>query len=138
MTQEERNSLDPIPQVTDLHDAQPLDLAKAIGSILDAKKARDIRILKLEQPSDLTDIMVLASGTSRTHVQSLSGDVEYWTGVKNEKPLRSEGRNGGNWIVLDYGNVMVHVMSRETRDFYNLENLYADAKRISFESESEA
>lgn len=135
--QDEMNGMDPISGIETLKGVPSEQLAKAICRVLDAKKARDIRVLHLGNTSDLADFMILAGGTSRTHVQSLSGDVEYWLGQKGEHPVHTEGRNGGTWAVLDYGNVMVHIMSRETREFYNLENLYADVKSEKYVSESE-
>ena len=133
----DRNVMDPIPGIATVKGMNALELAKTVAAVLDAKKAFDVQVFELREPADLADCLVLATGTSRTHVQSLAGDVEYWIGVKGENPQHTEGRNGGNWTVLDYGTVMVHVMSRETRSFYNLENLYADAKCIRYGTDNE-
>jgi ribosome-associated protein len=70
--------------------------------------------------------MVLATGTSNTHVQTLGREVEYEMGRRGVDPLHVEGRDGNTWSVLDYSHVMVHVFTRETRDFYNLDKLYGE------------
>ena len=76
--------------------------------------------------TDICDYMVLATGTSNTHVQTLGGEVEYEMSRRGIEPLHTEGRDGNTWMVLDYAHVMVHVFTRENREFYNLDKLYGD------------
>lgn len=106
--------------------ADPSTLANAIANFLDSKKARDIRIINMTGKTDICDYMVLATGTSSTHVQTLGGEVEYQMSRRMIEPLHVEGRDNRNWLVLDYAHVLVHVFTKDTRDFYNLEKLYAD------------
>ena len=82
----------------------------------------------------VTDVFVIASGTSNRHVRSLADDAE---GKLKEdlrrQPLRREGREYSRWVLLDYGDMVVHVFDQETRDYYQLEKLWADAPVIAFE-----
>lgn len=82
----------------------------------------------------VTDIFVIASGTSNRHVRSLADDVEARLALElDRKPLRREGREHSLWVLLDYGDMVVHVFDQETRDYYQLERLWADAPVIEFE-----
>ena len=104
----------------------PDELAEAIALFLDHKRGRDIKIMNMNGKSDICDYMVLATGTSNTHVNTLGGEVDYEMGRRGVDPLHTEGRDGNTWMVLDYAHVMVHVFTRDTRDFYNLDKLYGD------------
>mgnify|MGYP003527573922 CR=1 FL=1 len=107
--------------------ATPLELAKAIGEVLDAKKGHEVKVLHVEEKTSITDYFVLCTGNSSTQVKALAGEVEYKIGQRNVSPDNVEGRGNNTWIVLDYGNVVVHIFSREAREFYNLDKLYGDA-----------
>lgn len=109
-----------------LTDADPETVANAIAHFLDAKRARDIRIINMKHKTDICDYMVLATGTSSTHVQTLGGEVEYQMSLRGVEPIHAEGRDNRSWLVLDYAHVLVHVFTKDTREFYNLEKLYAD------------
>jgi len=80
----------------------------------------------------VTDVFVIGSGTSNRHVRSLADDVEMKLRESGERPLRREGAEYGRWVLLDYGDIVVHLFDTETRDFYDLERLWADAPRIEF------
>ena len=109
-----------------LTDATPAELAEAIALFLDNKRGREIKIINMNGKTDICDYMVLATGTSNTHVQTLGGEVEYEMSRRGIEPLHTEGRDGNTWMVLDYAHVMVHVFTRENREFYNLDKLYGD------------
>ena len=109
-----------------LKGATPLELAKAIGQILDDKKGNQVKVLHVEDKTSITDYFVLCTGNSGTHVKALAGEVEFKTEQRQLSPDQIEGRGNNTWIVLDYGNVVVHIFSREARDFYNLDKLYED------------
>ena len=109
-----------------LTEKTPAELSEAVALFLDHKRGRDIKIINMNGKSDICDYMVLATGTSNTHVNTLGGEVEYQMGLRGVKPLHTEGRDGNTWMVLDYAHVMVHVFTRDTRDFYNLDKLYGD------------
>ena len=109
-----------------LTDATPAELAEAIALFLDNKRGRDIKIIPMSGKTDICDFMVLATGTSNTHVNTLGGEVEYEMNRRGIDPLHTEGRDGNTWMVLDYSHIMVHVFTRENREFYNLDKLYGD------------
>ena len=106
--------------------ATPLQLAEAIAEILDDTRAKDIKIVELKEKTDIAEYFVLANGTSSTHVKALAGEVEFRTEQRGLPPYSVEGRDNNSWILLDYSNVIVHIFSREAREFYNLEKLYED------------
>ena len=81
----------------------------------------------------LTDVFIIASGTSRRHVITLAEETEMQLKVQDRRPLRREGMDDGSWVLLDYGDVVVHVFDEETRAYYALERLWSDAPRLSFE-----
>lgn len=114
------------PAVEPLIHATPQELAEAIASFLDAKKGRSVKIISMEGKTDICEYMVLATGTSSTHVQALAGEVEYQMERRLIEPIHVEGRDNKSWIVLDYSHVMVHIFTSETREFYNLDKLYGN------------
>lgn len=107
-----------------------LSLAEDIVKILDAGKAGQIKMLRVNDKTVMTDYFVICSGTSNTHIKSLSGEIEFKLGEKGIKPLGVDGYETGMWIVMDYAYVMVHIFNREQRDFFKLEKLWADAEEV--------
>ena len=101
-------------------------LADAIAEVLDSKKGRDIKVLHVEDKTVIAEYFVLCTGNSSTQVKALAGEVEYRTEQRGLSPYSVEGRDNNSWILLDYSNVIVHIFSREAREFYNLEKLYED------------
>ena len=97
-------------------------LAIEIAKILDQKKAQDVRVLKVESLTVLTDYFVIASGTSTTQVGSLADEVEFALSQKGIEPISTEGFDSKNWVLLDYSNVIVHVFVPNTRTYYDLEH----------------
>ena len=109
-----------------------LALAKEIVKILDANKAGQIKLLRVNDQTVMTDYFVICTGNSNTHIKSLSGEVEYKLGLRDVDPLHYEGRDNNGWVVIDYSSVIVHIFNRENRDFYKLDKLYGDAEEIKF------
>ena len=105
-----------------------LELAAVAARAMDSKKAKDIRVLKVEDLTVLTDYFVICTGSSATQVKALADEVEYQLGQAGVKPLRREGMDARNWILLDYGDVIVHAFNREDRLFYDLERIWRDGK----------
>lgn len=106
------------------------ELVKEIAKVLDEKKAIDIKAIKTEEVTIVSDYFVIASGTSNTHTKSLADDVEYEIKQRTGfAPEHIEGRATG-WILLDYGTVIVHIFQQENREYYNLERLWADASIV--------
>ncbi|MBO5841703.1 MAG: ribosome silencing factor [Clostridia bacterium] len=106
--------------------ATPLQLAEAIAEILEDTRAKDIKIVELKEKTDIAEYFVLANGTSSTHVKALAGEVEFKMEERDIKAEAVEGRGNNAWIVLDYSHVIVHVFSREAREFYDLDRLYGN------------
>ena len=98
-------------------------------------KAQDIVYLDLKEiPNSVTDYFVICHGDSNTQVDSIAKSIEKVTGEQlGEKPFHKEGAGNSVWILLDYISVMVHVFYKETREHYDLESLWADAKTIKIE-----
>lgn len=117
-------------ELAPLTDASPAELAEAVRFVLDAKRGRDIAVIPVVGRSDITDCLVLASATSSTHVRALAGEVEYRLGQRGVQPLHTDGGDKRDWMVVDYGTVMVHVFDREAREFYHLDKLYAEPSAL--------
>lgn len=115
-----------------LKDAAPEELAHAVFDVLDAKKAHNIKVLKVRDHTVLADYFVLCTGNSGTQVKALADEVEYKMELRGVAPHHYEGRDSNGWVVVDYGTVLVHVFSRENRDFYQLDKLYGDAEELRF------
>jgi len=113
---------------------EPLALAEQIVKILDANKAGQIKLLRVNDQTVMTDYFVICTGNSNTHIKSLSGEVEFKLGEMGVTPLGNDGYDSGIWIVMDYESVMVHIFNREQRDFFKLEKLGADAEDVSIEN----
>jgi ribosome-associated protein len=94
-------------------------------------KGKDIVILDMtELPNSVTEYFIICSGDSNTQVEGISSSVVRKTRTElREKPWHQEGLNNSEWILLDYVNIVVHIFYRNVREFYNLEDLWADAKR---------
>ena len=116
--------------LTSLAGAEPLALAKAIADRLDEKKGHEVKVLAVGDKTSIADYFVLCTGNSSTHVKALAGEAEEHVSRRGVEPDNVEGRGNHSWIVLDYGNVIVHVFSREAREFYNLDKLYGDTKTV--------
>lgn len=101
-----------------------------IVSILDSKKAEDIKVIKIDDLTILGDYFVIATGRSSTQVKMLADEVDFQMGQLGIEPHKIEGYGSENWILIDYYDVIVHVFYGETRDFYNLERLWADGQQI--------
>ncbi len=109
-----------------LTDATAEELAEAIALFLDSKRGKDIKVIPMAGKTDICDFMILATGTSSTHVQTLGSEVEYEMNRRGMAPIHAEGRDNRTWSVLDYSHILVHVFTRETREFYNLDKLYGE------------
>ena len=108
----------------DAEDAKAL--AEAIAEVLDSKKARDIKVLHVEEKTVIAEYFVVCTANSSTQVKALAGEVEYKIGLRGIEPYNVEGRDNGTWLLLDYSNVIVHIFGREAREFYNIDRLYED------------
>jgi len=120
----------PVSRATD----EAIAAARAAARAISDKKGEDVVLLDLSSLLVVTDVFLIASGTSTRHVKTLVEDAEAALRELGRNPIRREGLEYGEWVLLDYGDVVLHVFNRETREYYDLERLWSDAPRILFES----
>lgn len=117
--------------VADLQAELPEHVRGAL-SALEEHKGQSLVVLDMRAVSGFTDFMVLATGRSEPQVQALADAVEEKLREMGEKPRHVEGRSEAHWILLDYLDLIVHVFTPETRDFYQLEKLWRDAPMLEW------
>jgi ribosome-associated protein len=105
-------------------------LARTAAAALDDKKGVDITLLDVHELLVITDLFLIASGSTHRQVQSLIDAVEEALRGLDRKPLRREGQDDAQWVLLDYGDLVVHVFDHPTRAYYDLERLWGDAPRL--------
>ncbi len=105
------------------------ELVKVAIAALEDMKGADITTIDVRDKTSVTDFMVIASGTSSRHVKSMANEVLDKVKEQGVRPLGSEGLDGGEWALLDLGDVVVHVMQVATRQFYDLERLWQGAEQ---------
>ena len=107
------------------------EVAAIAAKALDSKKGIDLRLLEISDISTLADYFLICTASSNTHVRTLCDAVEEAMDEAGEPMVGREGHRGGTWVVLDFGCVVVHVFTEETRAFYDLERLWQDGKQVS-------
>ena len=112
----------------------PKEIMLCAAKALDAKKAQDLRVIEIGDLSILADYFVLATGTSTTQVKALADEVDYQLSERGVEPARREGYGSAAWILLDYGDIIVHIFDKENRLFYNLERIWRYGMAIDPES----
>ncbi|MGB5208988.1 MAG: ribosome silencing factor [Gammaproteobacteria bacterium] len=100
------------------------EITNTIVEALEDMKARDVVLIDVKPMTSITDLMVIASGTSDRHVRSVAENVIEKCKQQGQRPLGVEGLEGGEWVLVDLQDVLVHVMLPRVRDFYNLEKLW--------------
>ena len=106
----------------------PEALLDLVTTSLDDGKAEDVRILDVRGMTSITEYMVVASGRSARQVKGLKDRLLEAAREKNIRPLGVEGETVGDWVLIDFGDVIVHAMRLETRDFYQLEKLWEQSQ----------
>ncbi len=110
---------------------ESIKLVEQIVKALDEKKGMDIKVLDIHAQTGIADYFVICNGTSTPHTKALSDFVEEKTEQElRERILRREGYQGGSWILLDYGVVIVQIFKPEERAYYNLEKLWGDSPEV--------
>lgn len=110
-----------------------MERVKKIAQALYDKKAENIDILDISELTSLGDYFIICTCNSTTQVKACADEAEEKMAECGILPSHVEGYHGGSWVLIDFGDIIVHVMQRETRDFYALEKLWDDAKRIQVE-----
>jgi len=110
------------------------EIAGLICTALEEKKAEDIKVLNIEEISIMADYFIIASGTNQNQVHALVDSVELLLKKNDIYPKQVEGYKNANWVLLDYGDVIVHVFDEENRLFYDLERIWRDGKNVSVEN----
>lgn len=113
----------------------PARVREAVAAA-DDRKAVDLRVLHVEKVSDFTDFFLICSGTSERQVQAIADAVQERMREERVRPLHVEGYNRGQWVLLDYGDFVVHIFQEEPRRFYSLERLWGDAPDVTAEFRS--
>ena len=117
--------------------ATPLDIPARVGRAVAAvleKKGHDLRILHLERVTEVTDYFLICSAGSQRQIEAIGDSVkESLSKDEGVRPLHIEGKGGGHWLLLDYGDFVVHVFDEPTRAFYDLERLWSDAPDVTAE-----
>ena len=106
---------------------QTEEIKKLVINALEDMKAKDITVIDVKGRSSVTDYMILATGTSKKHAQAVCDNASTDAKAKGLKPLGAEGRDSSDWMLLDLGDVIVHVMTEQARNFYDLERLWGEA-----------
>lgn len=113
----------------------PEDIKKLISTACDAadnKKARDIKVLDIRDISPITDYFIICSGSSTVQVKAIADEIEDKLEGAGYGLYHKEGYDSSKWILLDFGDVIIHVFREEERNFYNIERLWADAEVINY------
>ncbi|MDM7892450.1 ribosome silencing factor [Curtobacterium caseinilyticum] len=110
-----------------------LELVQIAAQAADAKQAEDLVALDVTGPLQLTDVFLLATGRNERNVLAIADEIEDRLIEAGAKPLRREGRTEGRWVLIDFGEIVVHVFHEEDRQYYALERLWSDCPTIPLE-----
>lgn len=118
--------------VTPFSDLDPeIQLALHLAS---EKKAADTRVLDLREIASFTEFFVITTGANRRQVQAICDEInEQLKKQLGSRPVRIEGYSGAEWVLMDYGDFIVHIFNNEARQFYDLERLWRDARRVELQ-----
>ena len=110
------------------------DMAALATEALEDKKAEDIRVIDISQVSVIADYFIIANGTNKSQIQTLSDTVEEKLGKAGYFMKQKEGFRNANWVLLDFGDIIVHIFDKENRLFYDLERIWRDGKVVDAEA----
>ena len=109
------------------------ELAIACARAMDERRGTKITVLELEDLTTLTDYFVVGTGASRVQTRAMADRIEEVLSDAGIRPHRIEGLQEGRWVLMDYGQVIIHIFQEDERNFYSLERLWADAPALPFE-----
>ena len=111
---------------------EAFEILKIAANALNAKKARELNAVKVADLTVLAEYFLMCTATSSTHVRALADEVEEKLSEEGVTPHHIEGKTTG-WIVLDYGSVIIHVFSRDQREFYDLDKMWSDGEQVNLD-----
>lgn len=106
------------------------EMAKLAIEALSDKKAEDLSIIDISEVSVIADYFIIASGTNRNQLQAMADNVDETLGRKGSPVKQIEGYDSANWILMDFGDIIVHLFDKENRLYYDLERIWRDGKKI--------
>lgn len=109
------------------------EMARLAINAMEDKKAEDIRVIDISQVSVLADYFIIASGSNRSQIQTLSDAVEEKLGKAGYPVKQIEGYQNANWVLLDFGDIIVHIFDQENRLFYDLERIWRDGRSMDID-----
>ena len=109
------------------------EMTKIALRALDDKKAMDVKVIDIHEVSVLADYFVIASGSNQNQVQAMVDNVEEMLTKAGYEPKQIEGTRNSSWILMDYGDLIIHVFDEENRLFYDLERIWRDGKTLDME-----
>ena len=110
------------------------EIAKLAITALEDKKAEEIKVIDISEVSVIADYFIIANGTNRSQIQTLSDHVEETLGRSGVELKQVEGYDNANWVLLDFRDVIIHIFDKENRLFYDLERIWRDGKIIDPDS----
>ncbi len=109
------------------------EMAKTACRALSEKKAEDLRVIEISEISPLADYFIIATGSNTNQIQAMVDAVDEALTKEEHQVKQIEGNSNSSWVLMDYGDIIVHIFSQEDRLFYNLEKIWTDGKRIEVE-----
>ena len=109
------------------------EMAKTACRALSEKKAEDLRVIEISEISPLADYFIIATGSNTNQIQAMVDAVDEALTKEEHQVKQIEGNRNSSWVLIDYGDIIVHIFSQEDRLFYNLEKIWTDGKRIEVE-----
>ena len=111
-----------------------LEMAKLACRALDEKKGKDIKVIDIHEVSVIADYFVIASASNQNQVQAMVDNVDETLGRAGFEAKQIEGTRNSSWVLMDYGDIIIHIFSKNDREFYNLERIWADCKEVDEDS----
>lgn len=111
-----------------------LEMAKLAIAALEDKKAEDIKVIDISEVSVLADYFIIAGGSNRSQIQAMCDNVDEKLGRAGFPSKQTEGYDTANWVLIDFGDVIVHIFDKENRLLYDLERIWRDGKQVDIEN----
>ena len=113
-----------------------LERARLCANVAAENRGRDVLLIDMRKLTTLVDYFVIASGTSRRQIHSMADEIDHAMSQLGDRKIGLEGYGVSHWVLLDYGDIVIHLFDDETRRYYDLENLWGDAPRIEWNQRS--